>query len=250
MPHHHIIFPLDVPSEDQAWKWCFNLRDRVGVMKVGLELYTRLGPQALAPPRGCGFDIMLDLKLHDIPATVAGAVKSACSHGALKFLTVHAAGGSDMVKAAVEAAAGSPGDDKQMGRPTILAITVLTSLAGADFARIFNQTEDSVEHVVKKLAIIAYEAGARGFVCSPLEVKMLRELFGEEVTLVVPGVRPAGSSTDDQKRVATPLKAMRDGASYLVIGRPIRNADNPASAARAIAAEIEPHVFPGLDQKG
>lgn len=236
--HKRIIFPLDVPSEAKAFEWCFNLHGHVGVMKVGLELFTRFGPQALVPPRDYGHDIMLDLKLHDIPNTVAKAVASACSHGPLKFLTVHAAGGSEMVKAAVDAARGAVGEDKQMGRPMILAVTVLTSLAGADFARIFNQTENNVEHVVKKLAVTAYEAGARGFVCSPLEVKVLRELLGPDVTLVVPGIRPPGSDTDDQKRVATPEDAIANGADYLVIGRPIRNAKSPEAACGEIAKDI------------
>ena len=204
-------------------------------MKVGLELFTRLGPQALAPPRSNGFGIMLDLKLHDIPNTVERAVHSACSHKGIDFLTVHAAGGSEMMKRAVGAAQAATDP------VTVLAITVLTSLAGEDFRRIFNQTPNDVEYVVQKLATIAYEAGARGFVCSPLEVKALRSLFSHDdgVTLVVPGIRPKGSSSDDQKRIATPTSAIQDGADYLVIGRPIRKAPDPIEAARTIAAEMK-----------
>lgn len=224
--HERIIFPLDVSNDAEAWNWCITLQDSVGIMKVGLELFTRLGPQAVYGAQAKGFDVMLDLKLHDIPNTVGQAALQAAEQHNARFITVHASGGTKMVEAAVKTA----------GPNTILAVTALTSLDNNDLMSIYKR--ETSEDAVKALAEIAYVAGARGFVCSPQEVAALRKEFGKDVTLVVPGVRPAGSSLDDQKRVATPAEAIKNGADYLVIGRPIRKADDPKAAAEAIANEI------------
>lgn len=225
-PGKRIIFPLDVSTEAEAWQWCLKLRGRIGVTKVGLELFTSHGPSILSAPKGNGFGIFLDLKLHDIPNTVGKAAEAAARHE-VQFLSVHASGGSEMMKAAVEGA----GDGCM-----ILAITALTSLGESDLRAIYGQ--NAAQDVTLNLATIAYEAGARGFVCSPLEVKLLRDRLGPDVKLVVPGVRPQGADVNDQKRVATPKEAIKDGADFLVIGRPIRNASNLDSALAGIGCEI------------
>lgn len=228
-PGNRIIFPLDVSSEREAWEWSLKLQDKVGIMKVGLEVFTQFGPLALHGPHQTGADVFLDLKLHDIPNTVGKAAEAAARHHP-KFLSVHAAGGVEMMQAAVQGA----------GNTTkVLAITVLTSMTGTNVEKVFNQRSEDVGDIVKKLADLAYEGGARGFVCSPLEVKILREHLGPDVTLVVPGVRPLGADTHDQKRVATPDVAIRDGADYLVIGRPIRNAPDLDSALARIYEDIQ-----------
>jgi orotidine-5'-phosphate decarboxylase len=230
-PHRKIVFPLDVDTEAEAWDWTAKLEGEVGLMKVGLELFTSFGPTAVNHARSFGHEVMLDLKLHDIPATVGKAAMNAARLGA-KLITVHASGGRKMVQAAVEAV-------KQVNpQATILAVTVLTSLEGKELADVLGMADAGF--LVEKLATVAYEAGARGFVCSPLEVARLRKLFGPEAVLVVPGVRPIGAADNDQKRVATPAQAMKDGADLLVVGRPIRHASDPVAAARAIAEEIRP----------
>lgn len=236
--NNRVIFPLDVSDEDEAWHWCFQLQGLVGTMKVGLELFTALGPEILKAPYRTGYDIFLDLKLHDIPATVAKAAMAAARHR-IKFLTVHAAGGPAMLQAAVEATRQISPDT------TVLAVTVLTSLTVVELDAMFGLEDHSAhgfEQVVGRLAVQAWDAGVRGFVCSPLEVATLRRVLGPEAVLVVPGVRPLGADDNDQKRVATPTKAMEDGANYLVVGRPIRHAADPVAAALAIAAEIQPFV--------
>lgn len=235
MPHRRIVFPLDVSSLHETDQWCSKLHGEVGLMKVGLELFTEFGPPAVDHARSFGHEVMLDLKLHDIPATVGKTAMNAARRGA-KLITIHASGGKKMVQAAVEAA-------KQVNpNSTILAVTVLTSLEGQELADVLGMADAGF--LVEKLATVAYEAGARGFVCSPLEVGRLRKLFGPEVVLVVPGVRPLGADDNDQKRVATPAKAMEEGADYLVVGRPIRHAQDPIKAAREIAEEIRPHLRP------
>jgi orotidine-5'-phosphate decarboxylase len=179
--------------------------------------------------RELGCDVFLDLKLHDIPATVDGAVARACELG-VKYLTVHASGGGAMLEAAVKRAA------KDAPGLTILAVTVLTSLDDADLAAA-GIPRSATEHVVG-LARLAHDAGVRGFVCSPAEITPLRAALGNEVVLVTPGIRPAGAAAGDQKRVGTPGDAIRAGASVLVVGRPIRDAADPAAAARQVLAEI------------
>ncbi|MBT5459941.1 MAG: orotidine-5'-phosphate decarboxylase, partial [Rhodospirillaceae bacterium] len=173
--------------------------------------------------------IFLDLKLHDIPNTVAGAVRAVSGLGCF-LLTIHASGGGDMIRAAV----GARGDSTDL---SIVAVTVLTSLGEADMASI-GQSLPIADQVLR-LGRLAKESGANGVVCSPHEVAALRGALGPDFTLVVPGVRPSWASADDQKRVMTPAEAVRAGADYLVIGRPITQSDDPAAAARRIADEIE-----------
>ncbi len=230
-PERRIAFALDYPTLGEARAGALALRGHVGVVKVGLELFIKEGPAAFAVAGECGADLFADLKLHDIPETVERAVGSVAASGA-RFVTVHAAGGASMLARAVERARRDTD-----GRLTVLAVTVLTSLDDADLGA---QGIDApaADHVLR-LARLAFGAGVRGFVCSPAEVRALRTELGPDVTLVTPGVRPAGASANDQKRVATPADAVADGADIVVVGRPIRDAQDPVAAARDIADDIQ-----------
>ena len=221
-----IAVALDAPSLDTAARWANLVTPHVSTVKIGLELYLRYGPEAVASVRGASnVAVFLDLKLNDIPATVAGAARSV---GRLRpeLLTVHAVGGMAAVRAAVEAAP----DTK------IVAVTVLTSLGDADLERL--GVAGPVGDAVRRLAALAVEAGARGLVCSPREVTAVRTEVGPDITLITPGVRPAGSEANDQARIATPEEALRAGADLLVIGRPITGAADPGAAAAAIGASL------------
>mgnify|MGYP005847487685 FL=1 len=229
-PAARIAVALDTPDPARAASWARALAGHVGVAKVGLELFAAAGPGAVAAVGASGLPVFLDLKLHDIPNTVAGAVRSAARLG-VAMLTVHAAGGSAMLAAAREAAESAGAD-----RPMILAVTVLTSLTAADLAA--TGVEGAPASQVLRLARLAIASGADGIVCSPLEVAPLRAALGASVRLVVPGIRPAGSRADDQARVTTPAEAVAAGADWLVIGRPITAAADPAAAAEAIAASL------------
>jgi orotidine-5'-phosphate decarboxylase len=201
----------------------------VGVLKVGLELFVKEGPPAVRIGHELGRDVFLDLKLHDIPATVDGAVASAAALG-VKFLTVHAFGGPEMIERAVRRA------EVEASGLTILAVTVLTSLSSDDLSSL--SVDASPGDQAMRLAKMAARAGARGFVCSPAEVAQVRATVGPDAVIVTPGIRPSGSASDDQKRTGTPSEAIRAGASILVVGRPIRDAADPALAARGIVDEI------------
>jgi orotidine-5'-phosphate decarboxylase len=221
-----IVVALDAPDADTAAGWARAVAPYVSVLKVGLELFCRTGPSVVEAVRGAdGMGLFLDLKLHDIPNTVAGAARAVAG---LKptYLTVHASGGADMVRAAVEAAP----------EVCITAVTVLTSLDEAALAAIglVGPSRDAV----RRLAALSVAAGAGAIVCSPHEVAAVRAEVGPDVVLITPGVRPAGSDTQDQARVATPGQALRDGADLLVIGRPITGAADPAAAAARIAASL------------
>jgi orotidine-5'-phosphate decarboxylase len=221
-----IAVALDAPSLDTAARWANLVTPHVSTVKIGLELYLRYGPEAVASVRGASnVAVFLDLKLNDIPATVAGAARSV---GRLRpeLLTVHAVGGMAAVRAAVEAAP----DTK------IVAVTVLTSLGDADLERL--GVAGPVGDAVRRLAALAVEAGARGLVCSPREVAAVRTEVGPDITLITPGVRPAGSEANDQARIATPEEALRAGADLLVIGRPFTGAADPGAAAAAIGASL------------
>jgi orotidine-5'-phosphate decarboxylase len=225
-----IAVALDAPNLETAARWAGLVTPHVSTVKIGLELYLRYGPDVVASIRGAsGVQIFLDLKLHDIPATVAAAVRAV---GRLRpdLLTVHAAGGTAMIGAAVEAAAGTP----------IAAVTALTSLANDDLNRI--GVPGATKDWVLRLAVLAVEAGASGLVCSPQEVAAVRAEVGPEITLITPGVRPAGTDTHDQARVATPEQALAAGADLLVIGRAITGASDPGAAAAAIAASLRRQV--------
>nr|WP_236605383.1 orotidine-5'-phosphate decarboxylase [Sandaracinus amylolyticus] len=223
-----LVFPLDVEDLAEARLWIARLRDHVGVFKVGLELFTAIGPDAVRAVHDADAACFLDLKLHDIPATMAGATASAVRLG-VRYLTVHAAAGPAALRAVAGAAANSG--------TTLLAVTVLTSLDRGELDAIGMRGEPA--EAAARLAGVARDAGVRGLVCSPHEVATLRGVIGEGGVIVVPGVRPAGADAGDQRRIATPSDAIAAGADLLVVGRPIRNAPDPEGAARAIASEIE-----------
>ena len=221
-----VAVALDAPDLETAARWAALVTPHVSTVKIGLELYLRYGPQVVASVRGAtGVSVFLDLKLHDIPATVAGATR-AVARLRPDVLTVHATGGPDVVRAAVEAAPGT----------MVAAVTVLTSLTDEALNRI--GMSGPVPDAVLRLATLAVDAGARGLVCSPREVAAVRSAVGPDVALITPGVRPAGSESHDQARIATPEEALRAGADLLVIGRPITGAPDPGAAAAAIAASL------------
>ncbi len=224
--HAPIAVALDAPDLETAARWAALVTPHVSTLKIGLELYLRYGPEVVASVRGAsGVQVFLDLKLHDIPATVAAAAR-AVARLRPAMLTVHAAAGS----AAVRAAAAALPDTR------VVAVTVLTSLGEADLSRI--GFAGPASDAVLRLATLAVDAGARGLVCSPQEVAAVRAEVGPDILLITPGVRPAGSDTNDQARVATPEEALRAGADLLVIGRPITGAADPGAAASAIAASL------------
>jgi len=221
-----IAVALDAPDLETAARWASLVTPHVSTVKVGLELYLRYGPDVVASVRGAsGVQVFLDLKLHDIPATVAGAAR-AVARLRPDFLTVHATGGEAMIRAAVEAA-----PDVR-----IAAVTVLTSLGEEDLGRM--GLAGPASDAVRRLAALAVGAGARALVCSPQEAAAVRAEVGPSITLITPGVRPAGSAAQDQARVATPEQALQAGADLLVIGRPITGAPDPGAAAAAIAAAL------------
>lgn len=225
-PKDRICSALDFGAWSEAEPFARRIAPHVGLLKVGLELFAAEGPAAVRAAAALGRPVFLDLKLHDIPATVEGAARSAAATGAA-LLTVHAAGGPEMVRAAVRGGG---------GRVRILAVTVLTSLDAAALERI--GLAGPPEAAVVRLARLAVEAGAGGLVCSPHEVAAVRAAVGPAPLLVVPGVRPAGAARGDQVRVATPAEAVAAGADVIVVGRPLRDAPDPVAAARAIAAEL------------
>lgn len=217
---------LDFGSWSAAEPFARAVAPEVGMLKVGLELFAAEGPPAVRAAAALGRPVFLDLKLHDIPNTVEGAARSAARSGAA-LLTVHAGGGADMIAAAVRGA--GPG-------VRVLAVTVLTSLDAAALDAV--GLAGPPEAAVVRLARLAVAAGAGGIVCSPLEVAAVRAAVGPGPLLVIPGVRPAGSARGDQSRVSTPEAAVRAGADVLVVGRPLRDAPDPAAAARAMAASL------------
>ena len=206
-----------------------SLAGTVGGLKIGKELFTAHGPDAVTRIRDAGHQVFLDLKFHDIPATVAGAVRAAAGLGCF-VLTVHASGGPEMLRAAAEAAGAAKPP------PLVVGVTVLTSLDDGDLAAVGQS--GPVADLVSRLARLARSCGLGGVVCSPREIAALRAELGADFRLIVPGVRPEWAGADDQKRVMTPAEAVAAGADYLVIGRPITRAADPAEAARRIADEI------------
>jgi orotidine-5'-phosphate decarboxylase len=224
-----LIVALDVPSAAAAIDLVNQLEPACHWFKVGLELFVAAGPAVLEPLVARGHSIFLDLKFNDIPNTVAGAVRSAAALG-VRMMTVHAAGGPAMLAAAHAALDGVPNP------PQLLAVTVLTSMDQAQLNAV--GVERSPAEQVELLARMGLGAGIRGFVCSPEEVASLRALTGPEGVLVIPGIRPAGAESGDQKRIATPAEALRLGASYLVVGRPITQAPDPVEAAEMILKQM------------
>ena len=228
MTGSRLIAALDTADAARAAAWAAAVAPHCGLFKLGLEFFLANGAAGMRAI--AGRPIFLDLKLHDIPNTVAGAVRAVLPLGP-RMLTVHAAGGTTMIVAAREAA-----ETAGTARPMILAVTVLTSLDAADLAATGIAAAPAEQ--VLRLARLAVAAGADGLVCSPLEVAMLRRALGPGPALVVPGIRPAGSAVGDQARVTTPEAALVAGADWIVVGRPITAAPDPAQAARAIASAI------------
>jgi orotidine-5'-phosphate decarboxylase len=225
-----LAFPLDYPNLAEARRGAERVVASAGVLKVGLELFVREGPAAVRLGEELGAAIFLDLKLHDIPETVERAVASAVQLG-VQYLTVHAAGGQRMLEGAARRV------ERENSALKLLAITVLTSLDESDLRAV--GCPDGPAAQALRLAKLAVGAGIPGLVCSAAEVRQLREAVGSDVVLVTPGIRPADATAgDDQKRVGTPGGAIRDGSSLLVVGRPIRDAADPALAARRIVDEI------------
>ena len=222
-----LIVALDVSNAAAAQTLVQRIGDAAGIYKVGLQLFTAEGPELVRELVRSGRRVFLDLKLHDIPNTVSHAVKAAVELGAY-MLTVHASGGAAMLRAATEAAD---------GRVNILAVTVLTSLNDDDLQEI--GVSGRVSDQALRMASLAQSAGCQGIVTSPREAQMIRKSLGEGFAIVTPGVRPAGSDTHDQQRISTPAEAIANGASHIVVGRPITHAPDPASAAAAIISEME-----------
>jgi orotidine-5'-phosphate decarboxylase len=227
-PCRRLIVALDVSTAAAAQKIVAAVGDSALTYKVGMQLYTAEGPQVVRDLVASGRRVFLDLKYHDIPTTVGAAVAEAANLG-VSMLTVHAAGGGKMLRAAADAAKARP-------ELVVLAVTVLTSMDGNDLDKI--GVRGTVEDTVVRLATIALANGCQGVVASAREASRLRADLGDEFVIVTPGVRPAGSAVGDQVRVVTPAEAIAAGASYVVVGRPITEAADPAAEARAILAQI------------
>jgi orotidine-5'-phosphate decarboxylase len=222
-----LIVALDVSSAAEAQQLVTRIGDAAGIYKVGLQLFTAEGPSVVRDLVSSGRRVFLDLKLHDIPTTVALAVKAANELG-VYMLTIHASGGAAMLRAAAEAAA---------GRLNLLAVTVLTSLNDEDMQEI--GIAGRVSDQVLRMASLAQSAGCHGIVTSPREALTVRKAMEEGFAIVTPGIRPAGAEINDQQRIATPAQALSNGASHIVVGRPITHAPDPAKAAQAIISEME-----------
>jgi orotidine-5'-phosphate decarboxylase len=230
-PAERLAFALDVASWDEAEPLVDVLHGTVGVFKVGLQLFTAVGPSAVTRLCDRGTKVFLDLKLHDIPATVEHATEAALKLGA-SYLTLHVSAGSDALRKAAEVARGS--------ELQLLGVTLLTSLDEAMLSAI--GMRGPTPDAVVRLAKLAVEAGLSGLVCSPIECELIRAELGDDLLLVTPGIRPSGSSAADQKRLATPSQAIASGADVLVVGRPIRDAKDPKLAAEGVLREIEAAV--------
>lgn len=230
-----IIVALDVETLEQAQELVQNLSDTVGAFKIGKQLYTRCGPEAVAMVHDAGGRVFLDLKYHDIPTTVAKAGIEATRMGVFIF-NVHALGGSAMIAKTVKAVQ-QTADKNGLSSPIILAVTILTSMSETDLAEV--GIHEPVEQVVVRLARLAQDAGADGVVASPRELGLIKEACGPDFLVLTPGIRPTTSAQNDQKRTMTPTQAVQAGADFMVIGRPITQAPDPRAAALAIAAELE-----------
>ena len=230
-----LIFALDVDELAAAEKWVEQLHEKVGVFKIGKQLFTRCGPEVVRMVQQRGGEVFLDLKYHDIPNTVARAAVEACRLG-VKICNVHALGGGEMMRktvAEVDAYCASAG----VVKPQLLAVTILTSSTEETLREV--GIDRPVVEMVPRLAKLAKDAGFDGVVASPKEIGLIRDTCGDDFAIVTPGVRPTFASLDDQKRVTTPAAAISAGATALVIGRPISAATDPLDAAGKILSEIE-----------
>jgi len=232
-PREHLMVALDAPSFDEAVALVKKLKGTLKYFKVGLALYTQSGPKIIDVIHNQGGEVFLDLKFHDIPSTVARAVEEACRLNVF-MMNVHATGGLEMMQAAREAVAPCRGTVSAKRKPLLVAVTVLTSLADLKPLGIF----ETIPNQVLRLARLTKEAGLDGVVASPLETAMIRKECGEKFVIVTPGIRPAGSGVGDQKRLATPRDAIQNGANFLVVGRPITEASDPAAATNRCLALI------------
>ncbi len=235
MPQNQLIVALDVEDLAAANELITALSDDVKWFKIGNQLFTAVGSASIKLLREAEKNIFLDLKFHDIPNTVASAVASGTSIGA-NMINLHASGGLDMMRAAAEAAE-QQASELGVPKPTLLGVTVLTSIDEANFQRDF-ATQRKLENQVAYLAELSQQAGLEGVVASPLEIGLIRKVCGSDFVIVTPGVRPAWASSNDQQRVMTPAEAISAGADYIVVGRPITAADNPCQAAGTILQEI------------
>lgn len=224
-----LIIALDFPSEKMALGFIEPLSPEDCILKVGLQLYVAAGPKFVKNLVAQGFKVFLDLKFHDIPNTVAGACKSAAEIG-VWMINVHASGGPKMLEAAASSLI------SYQNPPILIGVTVLTSMDQTQLEA--SGVKYSPEYQVKALATLCANSGLAGVVCSALEASVLREEQGKDFVLVTPGIRPEGSESGDQQRIMTPLKAKQEGSSYLVIGRPITEADDPLSVIRSIQKSL------------
>ena len=240
-----IIVALDLPSQQKALELAEKLAPLVGAFKVGKQLFISSGPDVVRKLRATGAKVFLDLKLHDIPNTVATAVIAATDLG-VQMPTVHASGGTELL-AAAENAAHEQAAMLRADPLLVLAVTVLTSMDEGNLAEL--GVEGKVQEQVLRLAKLATVAGLRGLVCSPQEIEMLRAELGDDIQLVTPGIRPATIKTDDQQRTMTPAEAIQAGANWLVIGRPITSANDPRAAAIGILHSIDPELVPKSERR-
>ena len=235
MSNGKLIVALDFEDLHSANQTIDQLGDFVEWFKIGGQLFTAAGPDSVETFRNLGKKVFLDLKFHDIPNTLAGAVAAAAKTGA-NMINMHASGGFEMMRAASEAAEAYAGA-LEIPRPMLLGVTVLTSIDEPSFQRSFN-TERKLRDQVAYLAELSQKAGLDGVVASPLEIEIVRRVCGERFLIVTPGVRPRWSVAGDQHRIRTPSEAIEAGADYIVVGRPITGADNPREAAKNILQEI------------
>jgi len=234
-PKERLIVALDVDTKEKALNLVEKLRNEIKIFKVGSELFTSCGPDIVAAVKAKGCGIFLDLKFHDIPNTVAKSAAAAARLG-VSILNVHAMGGYEMMKKCAESVA-EEAKALKIVKPKIIAVTVLTSMDENNLKKV--GIDDNMEKQVLKLAKLALNASLDGVVASPSEVKLLREELGKEFIIITPGVRPEWALVNDQKRVATPKEAVLNGATYIVVGRPIVEAPDPLAAAKRILEEIK-----------
>jgi len=228
-----IIIALDVPTKEEGITLVSRLKD-ARTFKVGLELFTAEGPALFRKLKALRKDIFLDLKLHDIPNTVAGAVRSAFKHG-VQMMTIHASGGREMMAKAAEVARQTAAETGRP-KPVLLGVTILTSLKGGDLEEVGMGADVAAQ--VLRLAGLAKAAGLDGVVCSPQEIEVLRREYGRDLVIVTPGIRPVWAAAQDQKRIMTPAEAVAKGADYLVIGRPVTGAPSPNEAFLRVVEEL------------
>lgn len=235
MTHNErLIVALDVDTKEKALELVKKLKDEVRIFKIGSELFTSCGPSIVEDIQKQGAKVFLDLKFHDIPNTAAKAAASAVRMGVFLF-NVHALGGSDMMKKCAQSVT-EEAKKLNIQRPKMIAVTILTSMDGNNLRNI--GINDNMEKQVLKLATLAKDAGLDGVVASPSEIKTIRKELGEGFLIVTPGVRPAWAAKNDQKRIATPKEAIESGASFIVVGRPVTEADDPVEAVKKILEEI------------